>query len=76
MKRNLIHICSQGDPEKPTVTSGIRIGTPAATTRGFGRPEMIQLAGWIQDTIVDFEKKKTDILAQVKALCAKYPVYH
>lgn len=65
-----------GDPEKPTVTSGIRIGTPAATTRGFGRPEMIQLAGWIQDTIVDFEKKKTDILAQVEALCAKYPVYH
>lgn len=65
------------DPRSPFVTSGIRIGTPAVTTRGFGEAECIALAGWIADVIdargdaAVIEK----IAAQVKAVCARFPVY-
>ena len=63
------------DPEKPFVTSGIRVGTPAVTTRGFKEPEMRQIAKWLKDVAVDFEGNRERVTAEVKALCAKYPLY-
>ncbi len=63
------------DPEKPFVTSGIRVGTPAATTRGFKEAEMKQIGGWIKDCIVDFEGNKDRILNEVLDLCKKIPLY-
>jgi len=63
------------DPEKPFVTSGIRVGTPAATTRGFKEAEMELIGGWIKDCIVDFEGNKDRILGEVLALCKKIPLY-
>ncbi|MBO3659219.1 serine hydroxymethyltransferase [Acinetobacter haemolyticus] len=65
------------DPRSPFVTSGIRIGTPAVTTRGFGEAEVRELAGWIAD-IIDSkgdEKVIADVKAKVEAVCAKFPVY-
>ncbi len=64
-----------GDPEKPSLTSGIRVGTPAVTTRGFGREEMRLIAGWIKKTATDFEAEKENITREVIALCKKYPIY-
>ena len=63
------------DPEKPTVTSGIRIGTPAVTSRGFKEPEMELIAGWIYDCIYKFDERKEEITKEVIALCDKYPIY-
>ncbi len=63
------------DPESPFVTSGIRIGTPAVTSRGFGEEEMKKIAGWIYDTVTDFENSKDRISKEVQELCAKYPIY-
>ena len=65
------------DPRSPFVTSGIRIGTPAVTTRGFGEFEVRELAGWIAD-IIDSkgdEKVIAEVKAKVEAVCAKFPVY-
>ena len=65
------------DPRSPFVTSGIRIGTPAVTTRGFGEAEVRDLAGWIAD-IIDSkgnEQVIADVKAKVEAVCAKFPVY-
>lgn len=65
------------DPRSPFVTSGIRIGTPAVTTRGFGEDEVRDLAGWIAD-IIDSkgnEQVIADVKAKVEAVCAKFPVY-
>ncbi|MDO8267552.1 MAG: serine hydroxymethyltransferase [Moraxellaceae bacterium] len=65
------------DPRSPFVTSGIRIGTPAVTTRGFGVAECADLAGWIAD-IIDArgdEAVITAVAAKVKAVCGKFPVY-
>ena len=65
------------DPQKPTVTSGIRIGSPAITTRGFAEAEAVQLANLVAD-VLDAprdEKVIERVVADVKALCAKYPVY-
>lgn len=64
-----------GDPEKPTVTSGLRLGTPAATTRGFQEQEMAVIAKCIALTIRDFEAQRDNIRAQVAALTGKYPLY-
>ena len=64
------------DPQSPFVTSGLRIGTPAVTTRGFKEPEMKLIAGWIIDVIRDFENSKDRISAEVQALCEKYPIYN
>ncbi len=64
-----------GDPEKPSLTSGIRVGTPAVTTRGFGREEMRLIAGWIKKAATDFETEKENITREVIALCKKYPIY-
>ncbi|NMF89059.1 serine hydroxymethyltransferase [Aromatoleum petrolei] len=65
------------DPQSPFVTSGIRIGTPAATTRGFGIAEVTDLAGWICDVLDDLENPAVieAVRAKVSALCARFPVY-
>jgi glycine hydroxymethyltransferase len=68
------------DPRPPMVTSGIRIGTPACTTRGFGAVECTELANWICDIFDameagDAEAMITAVREKVAALCAKHPVY-
>ena len=69
-----------GDPRSAFVTSGLRIGTPASTTRGFGADEMAQVAGWIADIVDalatgDAESTITRVRSQVEQLCARFPVY-
>ena len=63
------------DPESPFITSGLRIGTPAVTTRGFKEPEMKLIAGWIADIIKDFEGNKERITREVIELCDRFPIY-
>ena len=63
------------DPEKPFVTSGVRVGTPAVTTRGLGVKEMEQIAEFIYLCITDFDNKKEEIIAGVKAITDKFPLY-
>ena len=63
------------DPEKPSVTSGLRIGTPAVTTRGFKEPEMQLIADWLTDIIRDFDGNKERVSREVQELCARYPIY-
>lgn len=63
------------DPQSPFVTSGIRIGTPAVTTRGLVEADMTTIADCIYDTCTAFEAKADDIRARVDALLAKYPLY-
>jgi len=65
------------DPRSPFVTSGLRIGTPAITRRGFGVEEVKQVANWICDVLDDIENEATinAVKEQVVALCAKFPVY-
>jgi glycine hydroxymethyltransferase len=65
------------DPRSPFVTSGIRIGSPAVTRRGFKEAECLELAGWIADILDDIENEETNkaIQAKVIELCARFPVY-
>ncbi len=63
------------DPQSPFVTSGIRIGTPAVTSRGFKEEDMEEIADLIYLTITDFDNKKDEIKGRVEVLCAKYPLY-
>ena len=63
------------DPEKPFVTSGVRIGTPAVTSRGMKEEDMVVIADCIADCIFDYENKKDLVLARVAELTAKYPLY-
>ncbi|MEE4187492.1 MAG: serine hydroxymethyltransferase, partial [Roseobacter sp.] len=71
------------DPEKPMVTSGIRLGSPAGTTRGFGEPEFRQIADWIIEVVdglaANGEDGNSAVEAKVKAevaeLCARFPMY-
>lgn len=63
------------DPQSPFVTSGIRIGTPAVTTRGFKEEDMDRIAEFIYLCASDFDNKKEEIRAGVEALCAKHPLY-
>jgi glycine hydroxymethyltransferase len=63
------------DPEKPFVTSGIRVGTPAVTTRGLGEEDMKVIARLMWEAATEFETKAEDIRAQVKSLTDKYPLY-
>lgn len=63
------------DPQSPFVTSGLRIGTPAVTTRGFKEPEMELIAGWISDIINDFDGNKDRVLSEVQSLCEGFPLY-
>ena len=64
-----------GDPEKPTVTSGVRIGTAAVTTRGLGAEEMEQIAHCIALTAKDFEGTAKEVKDTVAAICEKFPMY-
>jgi glycine hydroxymethyltransferase len=71
------------DPEKPMVTSGIRLGSPAGTTRGFGEAEFRQIADWIVEVVDGLAENGEDgngeveakVRAEVEALCAKFPMY-
>jgi len=63
------------DPEKPFVTSGVRIGTAAATARGMNEEDMVEIADLIADCIFDFDNKKDEVIARVAKLTAKYPLY-
>jgi glycine hydroxymethyltransferase len=65
------------DPQSPFVTSGLRLGTPAITTRGFGVDEVRELSGWIADILDDLENEETNdrVRGQVLALCRRFPVY-
>ena len=63
------------DPESPFVTSGIRVGTPAVTTRGLGTEDMEVIAECMYLTATDFEANKEKVKAMVNALCEKYPLY-
>ncbi len=65
------------DPRSPFVTSGVRMGTPAVTTRGFREPEIRQLSGWIADILDDIkdEPRIARIRDQVVELCGRFPVY-
>ncbi len=65
------------DTEKPTITSGVRIGTPAVTTRGFREPEMKRIAEWIDRISRDVENASLmkTVRAEVRELCARFPVY-
>ena len=71
------------DPEKPTVTSGIRLGTPAGTTRRFGEIEFRQIADWIIEVVDGLAANGEDgnaeveakVKAEVDALCKRFPIY-
>jgi glycine hydroxymethyltransferase len=68
------------DPRSPFITSGLRVGTPAITTRGFGLDETVELTHWICDVLDSLENGDSDaVIAAVKekvlAVCAKLPVY-
>jgi glycine hydroxymethyltransferase len=65
------------DPEKPMTTSGVRIGTPAVTTRGMRAAEMRTIAGWI-DTVLgapDDAAVQARVRDEVRALCSAFPIY-
>jgi len=65
------------DPQSPFITSGIRVGTPACTTRGFGEDECKELASWMCDICDDLENQSVidEVREKVSKLCAKFPVY-
>ena len=65
------------DPQSPFVTSGIRVGTPAVTTRGFKESDCTELAGWMCDVMDNLEDQAVieAVAAKVQALCARFPVY-
>ena len=64
-----------GDPRSPFITSGVRLGTPAVTSRGFGADEMKKIAKWIADVTFRFEDTSARVSEEVMALCAKFPIY-
>jgi glycine hydroxymethyltransferase len=65
------------DPRSPFVTSGLRIGTPAVTTRGFGEAEVAELSGWIADVIDNIADPSVNarVRKQVIEICRRFPVY-
>ena len=63
------------DPQSPFVTSGLRIGTPAVTSRGFKEEEMKLIAGWVKNIIEDYEGTKDTVSSEVLELCKKFPIY-
>ena len=63
------------DPEKPFVTSGVRVGTPAVTSRGFKETEMVKIAKWMAMVAEDFEGNAAQVRAEVDALCKLFPIY-
>ncbi len=64
------------DPQSPFITSGVRIGTPAVTSRGFGEAEMLKIAKWIATVAKDFEGNEQRITKEVIALCEQFPIYN
>ncbi|MBQ3896976.1 MAG: serine hydroxymethyltransferase [Clostridia bacterium] len=79
-KLDLVHITANknvipNDPQPAKITSGLRLGTPAVTTRGFKEEEMHLIAKWIKDITVDFEGNRQRVNDEVTALCAKFPIY-
>ena len=64
-----------GEPRSPFVTSGVRIGTPAVTTRGFGTEEMVKIASFIERVAFGDEASRKSVSDEVLALCAKFPLY-
>ena len=64
-----------GEPLSPFITSGLRIGTPAVTSRGFKEEEMVKIAGWISDIIRDFDGSRDRVSEEVMALCSRFPIY-
>ena len=64
-----------GEKRSPFITSGVRLGTPSVTTRGFGEEEMLIIADCIADCIFDFDNKKEEIAARVLELTKKFPLY-
>lgn len=64
-----------GDPQSPLITSGVRLGTPAATTRGFATAEMEQIADFIAKTAFDYENTRDEVKAAVAELCGRFPLY-
>ena len=63
------------DPQSPFITSGIRVGTPAVTSRGFKEAEMKKIAHWLKLVATDFENSKETVLNEVVELCEKFPIY-
>ncbi len=63
------------DPQSPFVTSGIRVGTPAVTSRGFKEAEMVKIAAWMKKIATNYEESKDRIRAEVMALCENFPIY-
>ena len=63
------------DPEKPFVTSGVRVGPPAVTSRGFKEPEMVEIARWMGMVARDFESCRYQVRSEVDALCRRFPIY-
>ena len=71
------------DTEKPTITSGVRLGTPAGTTRGFGEAEFRQIARWIVEVVDGLaangeegnDAVEAKVKAEVEALCLNFPIY-
>ena len=63
------------DPQSPFITSGVRLGTPAVTSRGFKEAEMLKIAKWIANSVKDFEGTKEETLAGVDTLCRQFPIY-
>ncbi|MBP3348606.1 MAG: serine hydroxymethyltransferase [Clostridia bacterium] len=63
------------DPQSPFVTSGLRVGTPAVTSRGFKEEEMLLIAKWMKMIAVDFEGNKDQVTREVAQLCDKFPIY-
>lgn len=63
------------DPEKPFVTSGIRVGTPAVTSRGFVEEDMVKIAAMMRAVATNFEEERDRVRAEAIALCEKYPIY-
>ena len=64
-----------GEPRSPFVTSGVRIGTPAVTTRGFGTDEMVKIASFIERVAFGDEAARKTVTDEVLELCAKFPIY-
>jgi glycine hydroxymethyltransferase len=63
------------DPQSPFVTSGVRLGTPAVTTRGFKEDEMRLIARFIYEIASDFEGNRDRVAAEVAELCRRFPIY-
>ena len=64
-----------GDPQKPSITSGVRIGTAAVTTRGLGEEQMKTIAHCIGQTARDFEGTAAEVKATVAEICQQFPLY-